>query len=577
MLSVATLFPAIPAALDPPLDRVLRFDRARDLYRELRGDARGLAAALLARLAVDIQVSAEDLRQVPRQGPVIVAANHPHGILDGAVLATVLGALRPDVKFLANHLLGTVPELADLLIAVDPFGGSKAAAANRRGLRAALAHLAGGGLLVVFPAGAVSHFDWRCRSVRDAEWNPAVARLAERTGAAVLPVFIDGRNSALFQAAGLLDPRLRTALLVRELLKKERARVRVRAGSPVPPSRLAALESPESRTAYLRWRTEVLGGRADFKPRTRLPALRRRAASELEIAAPVPAADLVREIAALPPERLLAESGELRAYLAPAFEIPATLREIGRLREIAFRAAGEGTGSPLDLDRFDRHYLHLFVWHRRKQEIVGAYRMAAADVCGLNGLYTATLFRYGGEFLDRLGPALELGRSFLRLEYQGNPAGLVLMWKAITRFVHRNPRYKVLFGPVSISREYHPLARHIMVSFLRRRAWLAEMAGLVRSVRPFHPRAEERAVDLEDLSSVVADVENGGRGVPVLLRQYLKLGGKLLGFNVDPKFSNVVDGLILVDLTRTEPRLLERYMGAREAGEFLAYHRSIAS
>jgi len=136
----------------------------------------------------------------------------------------------------------------------------------------------------------------------------------------------------------------------------------------------------------------------------------------------VPAANLAAEIAALPESCALSRSGDLTVYLVQASDAPSVLRELGRLREITFRAAGEGTGKPRDLDEFDQHYLHLFVWNARKQELVGAYRLARTDVVrkqfGVSGLYTATLFRYSDPFLDRMGPAIELGRSFVRQEYQ---------------------------------------------------------------------------------------------------------------------------------------------------------------
>jgi len=262
------------------------------------------------------------------------------------------------------------------------------------------------------------------------------------------------------------------------------------------------------------------------------------------------------------------------------------LREVGRLREITFRAAGEGTGKPLDLDEFDNYYLHLFVWHTRKQELVGAYRLARTDAVrrqhGAGGLYTATLFRFGDPFLERLGPALELGRSFIRQEYQKGFAPLLLLWKGIGTFVARNPRYKILFGPVSISNQYQALSRELMISFLEKYTMLRDWSGLVRNRRglrerwlkgPLRPALPATGFDVEDLSALVGDIEQKPAGVPVLLRQYLRLGGKLLGFNVDPKFADALDGLILVDLTKTEPKLLERYLGKNEATTFLEFQK----
>ena len=197
-------------------------------------------------------------------------------------------------------------------------------------------------------------------------------------------------------------------------------------------------------------------------------------------------------------------------------------------------------------------------------------------------MYTATLFRYGDAFLDRLGPALELGRSFVRQEYQKSFAPLLLLWKGIGAFIARNPKYKILFGPVSISNQYHAVSRELMISFLEKYALLQDWTGLVRNrhgfrVRhlcgPNRPALPDAGFDIEDLSSVVSDIEQKQTGVPILLRQYLRLGGKLLGFNVDPKFANALDGLILVDLTKTDPKLLERYLGKGEAQSFLEFQK----
>jgi putative hemolysin len=197
-------------------------------------------------------------------------------------------------------------------------------------------------------------------------------------------------------------------------------------------------------------------------------------------------------------------------------------------------------------------------------------------------LYTATLFRFGDPFLDRLGPAIELGRSFIREEYQRGFTPLLLLWKGIGAFVARNPRYKILFGPVSISNRYQAVSRELMLSFLEKYAFLRDWTGLVRNRRALgerllkganRPALPSSGFDIDDLSEVVSDVEQKQTGVPILLRQYLKLGGKLLGFNVDPKFANTLDGLILVDLTKTDPKLLERYLGKGEAQSFLEFQK----
>jgi putative hemolysin len=283
---------------------------------------------------------------------------------------------------------------------------------------------------------------------------------------------------------------------------------------------------------------------------------------------------------------LLAESGDLTANIATADEVPAILFEIGRLRELTFRAVGEGTGKELDIDKFDEHYLHLFLWNRKTREVAGAYRIGRADALiarqGIDGLYTSSLFSFDPAFFERLGPALELGRSFIRPEYQKSYAPLLLLWKGIGHFIVQNPRYTNLFGPVSISNDYRPLSRQLMAVFLEARRSRADLAGLVVPTRPFRIRKDGRldkvalraALANEDrVSEIVADLERDSKGLPILLKQYLKLGGTICGFNVDPAFGNALDGLIVVDLLRTERKVLDRYLGRDGAASFLAHHR----
>jgi putative hemolysin len=536
-----------------------------------------LTERLLHRLSVTYRLGERDLQQIPREGPVVIVANHPFGILEGAVLSTALARVRPDVRILANGILSAMPEVRDLLIPVDAM--TKAAAQrNVQPLRESIRFLRSGGCLVVFPAGEVSHFQWRKRAVTDSTWHSAVARIIETLSHAgvsisTVPIYISGSNSLLFQTLGLLHPKVRTMLLARELVNKRDQLVELRIGSSIPSKKLLEISTPEERIEYLRWRTYLLANRPGYKANTSIP-LQRAIRSVRPIQAAVPAELLASEVESLGNDACLAQTGGLSVYLAPGHLIPNILGEIGRLREVAFRAAGEGTGKPADRDRFDDHYLHLFAWNRSKNEIVGAYRLVGTDAT--KDLYTATLFKYGDAFLKRIGPALELGRSFVRTEYQKGFAPLLALWRGIGAYIARHPHYKILFGAVSISNRYQAISRELMVTFLEREASLKNWMGLISQRVQFRTRRTElpkAGVGLDELSDVVSDLEPSREGIPVLLRQYLKLGGKLLGFNVDPEFSDALDGLILVDLTKTEPRLLERYLGKTEASQFLAYQR----
>lgn len=564
----------LPAAwLKPllPLDPLVR------LYEDVRQKRRPLFESVLEEMGITIECEQADLERIPKSGAVVVVANHPYGLLEGPVLGHLLMKRRADVRFLANSLLSAVPELEPYVIPVDPFGGSSATRANLAPLRRALEWLKGGGLLVVFPAGEVSALRMGRWRVEDGSWNPAAARLIAATGASAAPIFVHGTNGAAFQVAGLLHPKLRTALLPRQLLNKRGARIRVSIGHPIGAGRLKGLR-PEEATAYLRQRTVALAWRRSA------PAWRQKA-SPVEVAA-ARRPELARgEIEALGPDAVLARSGEFEVYLAEAHQIPNGLHEIGRLRELTFRAAGEGTGKPIDLDRYDSYYQHLFLWNREKGEIAGAYRLAATDEVlrrmGMTGLYTASLFRLHAELFRRLGPALELGRSFVRAEYQRSYQPLLLLWKGIGAYVARRPQYRYLFGPVSISGDYAPAARQLMVAFLQRQCQEPKLKRFVRPRRGLlvWQGAGVRQVAAllqtpEDLSELVADLDVAGRPLPVLVRQYLNVGGRFLAFSVDPAFSGVVDGLVLVDLMRTNEKLLQRYLGPGGAARFLAWHRA---
>jgi len=581
VLSRAVRFAGVAAKLAP-------VGKARDLYARVRRLPAGFRLeSLLASMQIELQLNTADQARIPLSGPVVVVANHPYGVLDGAALTVLLSRVRPDVKLLTNFLLADIPELQQHSIFVDPFKGEQSVHANRQAVREALMHLKSGGMLAIFPAGEVSRWQMPEAQITDPEWNDTAARLIRRTGASALPMYFCGHNSVGFQILGMMHPRLRAAFLLHEFLQQEGKRVEVRVGSAIPADALDALPSDREVIEYLRWRTYLLDRRR--KQSTSLSsAIHSQLVSRFQqpLAAASPAQVLAAEIANIPQANLLVDSGDLAVYAAAsASDIPQVLLEIGRLRELTFRGVGEGTGKARDLDDFDQYYLHILLWNKRKQEVVGAYRAGNSQQIlqrhGIDGLYTSTLFRYHESLFRKLGPALELGRSFVRPEYQRQYAPLLLLWKGIARFVAAHPETPVLFGAVSISNSYCAASREVIYRYFESRMQDDELKVLVQprrafrpgSLRPWDCRSMNRALrDVEDLSEPIADLEADGKGVPVLLRQYAKVGGKMLGFNVDRKFSNVLDGLVLVDLRQTEESVLEKYMGHEGVVGFRNFH-----
>jgi putative hemolysin len=550
----------------PFLDWTLGLPTYRDLYRETqRADGRTFAERALRVLDIDVTIAGGGVADIPSSGPLLVVANHPHGILDGLALAHLVDARRGDVRVLTSHLLASIPDLGDLCLFVDPYEGGAAAARSRAGLRAARRWLDGGHSLIVFPAGTVAHHDDGTTTPPDSPWRSTAARLAMATDATVMAAFIHGRNSDWFYRAARIHPWLRTLLLGRELLRHRGQAVTVSLGAPRALAGLAARD-PSAMTDVLRREVEELGSRTAARCPVGLEPI-----DGLEPIAEGPTAvALEREVRLLPIESRLIQSGPFDVFCASAASIPMVLRELGRLRELSFRAVGEGTGKALDLDRFDKTYRHLFVWNRDAKEIVGAYRLGLTDDLvasqGLSGLYTATLFRYDARLLARLGPAVELGRSFVRAEYQRSSNALLLLWKGIARFVAQSERYRVLFGPVSISSRYADMSQRLLREFLTQNHCRRDLAALVESLTPPatplpHAVQGGTLTSIAELDRAIVDIEADGKGVPVLLRQYLKLNAKLLGFNVDANFGNALDALMMVDLADVAPAVRRRYFG----------------
>lgn len=580
VLSRVADFPGLAAKLAP-------VGKVRDLYRRVRQSPEGFQLeSMLEEMRVGLRLDAADQARIPTSGPVVVVANHPYGMLDGAILTVLLTRVRPDVKVLTNFLLGDVPELEQHCIFVDPFQTDRSVESNRRAVRQALSWLQQGGMLAIFPSGEVSHWQMPAAQVADPEWNETATRLIRRSGASALPVYFCGHNSVGYQLLSVIHPKLRTGFLLQEFLSQEGKTIEVRVGSEISSEKMAGIGSDSEATEYLRWRTYLLSRRRN--PKSSWPAaLRSKLATKMQepLGDAVSTEILQQELEQLPAERCLAQNGDLAVYLGNARELPQMVHEVGRLREVTFRQVGEGTGKSLDLDRYDDYYWHLLLWNRKKGELVGAYR--AGDTAkilsehGVAGLYTNTIFRYDERIFQKLGPAFELGRSFVRPEYQRQYAPLLLLWKGIAGLIATRPEIPLLFGAVSVSNDYNKASREMIYRFFESRIQEDELSKLISPRHAFRPallrrwdcRGMCRALrDLDELSGPIADVEPDGKGLPILLRQYAKVGGKFLGFSVDVNFSNTLDGLVVVDLRQTDPQVLDRYMGRDAATRFREMH-----
>lgn len=539
-------------------------------------DVHGIAFIdeLFRKLDLQIEVSKEDLALVPRDGGAVFVANHPYGAIDGLAMIQKLDPLRPDLKVMANFMLKQLEPLQDRFIGVNPFEELKSRS-SFQGMRQAMEHLGKGGALGIFPAGEVSSWQTDIKAVADTRWKSPVVKLIRSAEVPVVPVWFDGSNSRLFHALGMIHPNLRTLVLPGEMLRMRGRHVRMRIGKPILSKELDELPNIESLGRYLRAKTYALGSGVQVRREQFRPLFFPRRPKEITTADPTER--LVEELAGIV-DLKLSSQGEFDLYMAPADRIPHLLREIGRQREITFRAVGEGTNKRIDLDEFDLYYDHLFLWDRVQNKLAGAYRVGdgarIVQRYGKRGFYTNTLFRMGKPMERILAKSFELGRSFIAEEYQKHRLPLFMLWRGLLIHILSHPDHRYLMGPVSISSNYSRFSRALIMAFVQQHHYDQVLAAQVEPRNRFKVPQESAdseallkhaAADIKQLDKLIADTDPNETTVPVLLKKYLALNARIIGFNCDPRFNDALDGLMLLDLTKLPGKIVDDLKKGMEA------------
>ena len=569
----------IPSFIKAPLEHFLGLSRLNKAYTRIKramdlGSRDNFFALATRHLNLDYVLRPGELENIPATGPVVVVSNHPYGMADGMMFGDMLLKRRSDVKILVNQQLTVFERMRPWLIEVDVYGSAESKSKNRQGMRELLGWLKKGGCIGIFPAGSASSYSWKDKHVVDDPWSAHIASIIRHTQSTVVPVHFPGRNSLLFQVVSFLSRAARVALLPREVGYSGKRCQKILIGKPLTPSQLKNFESDEALMSHLRLRSYLLGKNYDNKRGSIQEKRSPESTEQAPIIEEIPATILTKEIESLPREQILVEKNNWIVYYAKAAQIPQTLREIGRLREISFRLIGEGSGTSCDLDKYDNYYSHLFLWDKDEKRLAGAYRMGLSDEImashGYKGFYNSQFFTFDQESLAKMTPGIEMGRAFIPPAYQKRPLTLGLIWEGIGQFMVKFPQYRYLFGTVSTSADYSSLSHSLIITFLKAHAMDQELASLIQSQTPPGKstlRLPETRIlpdalsDPQDLSNLISEIENDGKGIPVLLRQYLKLNGKILSFNIDKSFGNVLDCLILVDMYKTPERSLKRYLG----------------
>ncbi|MBD9178527.1 MAG: lysophospholipid acyltransferase family protein [Odoribacter splanchnicus] len=538
---------------------IMRLNKINKLYSNVYDeDPEAFLDRLIEALGVTIEINEEDLLKIPKEGPFITISNHPFGGLDGIILIKLLSKIRPDYKVMANFLLRKIVPIKDYFLAVNPFEDRKNIS-SASGIKEALRHLEEGKPLGLFPAGEVSSYKADSNNIEDKEWGQSVLKMIKKANVPVIPIYFKGSNSLLFQLLGLIHPMLRTVKLPSELLNKKNRIIRMRIGSPISPEIQNSFTDIMQYGKFLRAKTYLLGSSLEVK---KFFLKTQKAGKHVEPVAPnVDVEVLKKEVENITEDYLLFTMKNYSVFCAPTLKIPNVLNEIGRLREVTFRAVGEGTNRSIDLDEFDLYYYHLFIWDNEVSRIVGAYRVGKGkdiiDRYGIKGFYINTLFKIRKDMLPVLYESIELGRSFVIEEYQRKPLPLFMLWKGILYFLIKNPEYRYLIGPVTISGKYTTVSKELIMKFIIRNHWDAELAQCVTPRCKYRVETNDPDVDvmvdasgadIAMLDKMIGDIEPSSDKLPILLKKYISLNGRIIGFNIDPKFNMCLDGLLILDL-----------------------------
>lgn len=542
-----------------------RINRLYPSFGAYRGREFTKEAMKTFRIGTDILP--EETAYIPKEGPFIVVSNHPFGGWDGIVLYNTVAAVRPEFKILTNFILSMIPNLQDSFLAVNPFSENKKLHSSLPGLKAAVETLQNGGCVGIFPAGEVSTYYKGCRYPADKEWTHTVMKLVSTCGVPVLPVYFDGSNSRMFHLLGRIHPMLRTVSLPRELLRRSGSTVTMRIGRLIPAQEIARCSDIRELGGMLRNRVYAMEANV---PRN--AASVHTSATQEPLIEPVPRTVLQQEMDALTP---LFEAYRYQCFLADTEQIPGMMREIGRRREESFRQVGEGTGAKIDTDLYDEYYKHLILWDKDAGQLAGAYRLGIGPEImkkyGVNGFYTHTLFRFSDGFVSRLPQCIELGRSFLSVEYKKEALPLMLLIKGLFYTVLRYKECKWLFGPASITSWLPPFYRSLIVYGLNEMVSSGkEYSGLVSARTPFRyeflrtdPKTllSGRLESIDAFDKYIQRLSDGHYRIPTLIKKYVKLNAGILAFNVDKDFNYCVDGMIFLDMAavpRSEIQMLTK-------------------
>lgn len=540
--------------------RILRISAVNKIYDNNKNKSDlDFLNGILDDCKIKFEIPEEDLKRIPKEGPFITISNHPLGGIDGVLLLKLVTEKRADYKIVANFLLHRVAPLKPYVMPVNPFETRKDAKSSVAGIKSALLHLREGKPLGIFPAGEVStHKDGKLNV--DKPWEEGAIKLIKKANVPIIPIYFHAKNSRLFYFLSKFSDTLRTAKLPSEVIQQRGRVIKVRIGKPISVKDQDTFKALPDFYKFIRRKTYMLANpfeksnRLITSPKIKIKKATKKISCQRNSDLFLVEVDALRETNS----RLL-KSKNYEVFFASAKDIPNLIHEIGRLREITFRAIGEGTNKEVDLDKFDNYYHHLLLWDTVAEKLVGAYRMGLGKEIykkyGIKGFYVQSLFRIEPELHQMMDNTIEMGRAFIIAEYQQKPMPLFLLWKGIVHVTLRYPKYKYLMGGVSISNQFSDFSKSLMIEFMKSHYYDPYIAQYIRPKKEYKVKLKDgdkdfvfdaSKADMQKFDKIIDEIEPGILRIPVLIKKYVKQNARLVAFNVDPKFNNAIDGLMYI-------------------------------
>ncbi len=528
-------------------------------YKNINKEGLEFVNSVIDELEIDFEIIEKELRRIPKKGAFITISNYPLGGLDALLLMKIISEIRPDYKFTTNYSFHKIKPLRELSIPVNQLEQDIKGTPSITSIKKALSHLNSGKPLGIFPAGRASTYHRGIKTVTDKKWNPKIIKFIKKTKVPVVPIYFQNINTIFYHILGNIHPLLQAARLQKEFFKKKKKTINIRIGNPIRINQQENFPDISMYGRFLRAKTYALGTTLEVNKFFNHKQIQKVKNVE-EIIAPVNAQIIKQQIEEVRKNNLLFSISGFDIISAPANQMPDVLTELGRLREITFREVGEGTNKSSDIDEFDLYYHHLIIWDSAEDKIVGAIRVGKGKEIlkqfGVSGFYINSLFKLKKEINPILMQSIELGRSFIVKEYQRKPLSLFLLWKGILYFLLKNTDYRYLIGPVSISNEFSKLSKNLIVEFFQKHFYNQQIAQFVEPRNNFKLTIDynvDNELLLKDIGGNINKLDRYIKEIeprfsmPVLLKKYMSMNAKIIAFNVDPKFNDCLDGLVIVD------------------------------